>query len=188
MAGASPFTVSGTDVTLTGYNLHIVNGLGSTGTLNGRGNLIIGYNALGNTRDAGDVRRGSHNLILGDLNNYSSYGGLVAGFDNSISGFYASVSGGNRNTASGFIASVSGGSVNTASGQYASVSGGQDNTANNTFASVSGGVNNTAGSDYASVSGGVGNTASGEATSVSGGNGLTQSTKYGWTGGTFHTL
>ena len=42
----------------------------------------------------GDVRTGSHNLVLGDENNYSSYGGQVAGSDNTISNGYASVSGG----------------------------------------------------------------------------------------------
>ena len=156
-AGASPFTVSGTDVTLTGYNLHIVNGLSSTGTLNGLGNLIVGYNALGNTLGAGDVRTGSHNLILGDLNNYSSFGGLVAGRDNAISGQYGS---------------VSGGGLNAASGNYASVSGGNQNTANGDFASVSGGAFSTASGDYASVSGG---------------SGLTQSNTYGWTGGTYQS-
>ena len=40
-----PFTVTGKDVYLTGYNLHIQSGSGSTtGTVNGYGNLIIGYN------------------------------------------------------------------------------------------------------------------------------------------------
>ena len=156
-AGASPFTVSGTDVTLTGYNLHIVNGLGSTGTLNGLGNLVIGYNALGNDQGVGDVRTGSHNLILGDQNSYSSFGGLVAGKDNVISGQYASVSGGRRNMASGFIASVSGGVFNTASGEYSSVSGGGRNTASGGVASISGG--------YLKV----------------------QSNNYGWTGGDYQS-
>jgi hypothetical protein len=32
------------DVTITGANLHIVNGLGETETTNGLGNLIVGYN------------------------------------------------------------------------------------------------------------------------------------------------
>ena len=129
----APLSVSGTPGTfpatlsITGVNVQVVSGSGSTndgGTLSGLGNLIIGYNALGNNRGAGDVRTGSHNLILGDFNSYSSFGGLVAGFDNAISGQYASISGGFFNTASGNTASVSGGFFNAASGDYASVSGG----------------------------------------------------------------
>lgn len=151
-AGASPFTVSGHDVTLSGYNLHIVSGSGSTndggGALTGLGNLIIGYNALGNNQGNGDVRTGSHNLILGDQNNYSSFGGLVAGSDNSISGLYATVSSGRFNTASGFWSSVSGGNSNTANGFYSSVSGGGSNTASGGFSSVSGGNGNTASGGY----------------------------------------
>ncbi len=186
-AGASPFTVSGTDVTLSGYNLRIVNGLGSTDSVNGLGNLTLGYNATGNTQGGGDVRTGSHNLVLGDLNNYSSYGGLVAGYDNTVSGRYASVSGGFANTASGIYASVSGGLYNTASGSYASVSGGFGNTSSGYTSSVTGGFANTASNSYASVSGGTYNTASGLYSSVSGGNSLTQSANYAWTGGSYHT-
>ena len=43
---------------------------------NGLGNLVIGYNEL---RGAGDDRSGSHNLVIGSRNNYSSHGGLVGG-------------------------------------------------------------------------------------------------------------
>ena len=67
-------------------------GEGPDAPLTGLGNLIIGYNAIGNNN--GDTRTGSHNLVLGDHNNYSSYGGLVAGEDNIISSRYASVSSG----------------------------------------------------------------------------------------------
>ncbi|MGI4790649.1 MAG: hypothetical protein ACRYFS_17580 [Janthinobacterium lividum] len=163
-------SLSGTDLTITGVNVHIVNGQKSTQTANGLGNLIIGYNATGNDQvSAGDIRTGSHNLILGDQNNYSSFGGLIAGFNNTISGPFASVSGGQNNTASGYLASVSGGYGNTASNHYASVSGGRSNTASGAYASVSGGQNNTASNFYASVSGGYGNTASSQFASVSGG-------------------
>ena len=43
------------------------------GPVNGLGNVVIGYNEL---RGAGDDRSGSHNLVFGSRNNYSSYGGL----------------------------------------------------------------------------------------------------------------
>ncbi|HCG28775.1 MAG TPA: hypothetical protein DEU95_03285, partial [Chloroflexi bacterium] len=73
----------------SGCNVQIINGQGSTATVNGKGNLIVGYN-----EDNGDTRTGSHNVVVGSSHTYSSYGGLVAGYDNIISGDYASVSGG----------------------------------------------------------------------------------------------
>ena len=112
----------GNNITFSGMNVHIVDGTGDTGgTGNGLGNLIVGYNEL---RGSGDVRTGSHNIVIGSHNNFSSYGGLVAGYQNTMSAAYASVSGGYNNTASGMYSSVSGGSVNTASDYYSSVSGG----------------------------------------------------------------
>ena len=179
-------------IVIDGANLHLRSGLGATngdpsspifgqGTTNGAGNLIIGYNEV---RDAGNDRSGSHNLVLGQRQNFTSFGGLVAGRQNTVSGPYASVSGGRGNTASVLCASVSGGDGNTASGPCASVSGGggntagaavaavsggAGNTASGVAASVSGGGENTAGSHLASVSGGRENTASGDASSVGGG-------------------
>ena len=164
---AMTFDDAANEVVITGANLRIVNGLGQTTTTNGLGNLIVGYNELlgdGFT----DTRTGSHNVVVGKFNNFSSFGGLVVGTVNEISGPFASVSGGQRNTASGFSASVSGGRDNTASAQSASVSGGEANTASGLVASVSGGTSNTASDNATSVSGGLGNTASGSTTSVSG--------------------
>ena len=69
--------MSGNDIVVSGANLYVNNGTGSTGgPVNGLGNLVIGYNEL---RGAGDDRSGSHNLVVGSRNNYSSYGGLVGG-------------------------------------------------------------------------------------------------------------
>jgi len=156
-----------TTVRFSNVNVQIVDGSGGTaGTVNGRGNLIVGYNEV---RGSGDDRTGSHNLIVGARNNYSSFGGQVVGDLNTISNFYASVSGGENNTASGESASISGGLNNIASSSYASVSGGLGNTASGFIASVSGGQNNTASGGAASISGGQNNTASGDAASVSGG-------------------
>ncbi len=166
-AKLSGFTRSGNDIIITGANLHIRSGSGTTnGTVNGNGNLIIGYNE---SRGPGDVRTGSHNLIVGRAHNYSSYGGIVAGIENTISGAYSSVSGGALNTASGSTSSVTGGYNNTASGSTSSVSGGYGNTATVGYSSVSGGRNNIANNTYASVSGGYANNASGGYSSVSGG-------------------
>ncbi len=154
-------------LSVTGANVMIIDGTGATESTSGLGNLQIGYNAL---RGSGDDRTGSHNLIVGDENNYASFGGLVAGRSNAITGIYASVSGGKGNTASAYGASVSGGVQNTANNDYASVSGGGLNTASGIYASISGGELNTASGLYASISGGVSNTASGAVSSILGGN------------------
>jgi hypothetical protein len=78
-------------------NVQIVNGEGKTELVNGAGNLVIGYD-----ENAGRTQTGSHNVILGEEQAFSSFGGLVTGYGNTISGREASVSGGALNTASGF--------------------------------------------------------------------------------------
>lgn len=149
-------------VQLDGVNLQIVNGEGSTNTINGLGNLIIGYDEV-NTNEqllhcsdgqyhfqadckppniwSHSHKSGSHYLVTGTQNNYSQYGGIVAGARNFSTLGYNTVTGGFGNTASAQYSSVSGGYGNTASGMYSSVSGGQFNTANGGFSSVSGGNN-----------------------------------------------
>jgi hypothetical protein len=164
---AMTFDGAANEVVIAGANLRIVNGLGGTETTNGLGNLIVGYNE---ERGGGyDNRTGSHNVVIGSQHNFSSFGGLIVGTRNGISGRFASVSGGLNNTASGDQASVSGGFLNTASGDQASVSGGFNNTASEFEASVSGGVTNTASGNGASVSGGLRNTAEARGSSISGG-------------------
>jgi hypothetical protein len=155
------------EVVITGANLRIVNGLRGTATANGLGNLLVGYNE---PRDDGDNERtGSHNVVVGLGLNFSSFGGLVVGRQNTIRGAFASVSGGFDNTANGASASVHGGLFNRASGPSASVSGGFDNMASGNAAAISGGDGNTASGNAAAVSGGHGNTASGNAAAISGG-------------------
>lgn len=165
---------------IEGANVHVRSGSGATNdgcdsndpnypgceSLTGRGNLIVGYNEGGRgIRD----RPGSHNLVVGRSHNYRSFGGLVAGRLNSITGAFASVSGGDRNIASGDFSSVSGGHRNTASGGLASVSGGLQNEASGPGASVSGGQSGDASGPLSSVSGGSFNEASGNCAAVSGG-------------------
>ncbi|HLK10995.1 MAG TPA: hypothetical protein VKW76_06410 [Candidatus Binatia bacterium] len=60
------------------------------------------------------LKTGSHNLVVGDGHTYTSFGGLVAGSHNAVTGPAASVGGGAGNRASGIGASVSGGSNVTA--------------------------------------------------------------------------
>ena len=134
---------------VAGANLQVVNGLGVTGTVNGLGNVIVGYDETNSglpavcsfgqyvdqtscTSGGGTWavahKSGSHNLVLGYGHRYSRYGGLLAGYSNTANGLYVSVGGGTFNTANGNYASVSGGSTNTASLSYASVSGGSNNS------------------------------------------------------------
>src|SRR3989442_9799617 len=129
----------GPHVILSGANVHVQSGLGLTddrqaGLASGLGNLVVGYNE-GRVEEEvlvvlqpGD-RHGSHNVIIGPEHRFSSVGGFVVGFHNTVSGDFASVSGGSTNTASGDFASVSGGVTNTASGADASASGGLFHTA-----------------------------------------------------------
>jgi hypothetical protein len=144
-------SVSGGDMFIIGTNVFIQNGLGATNGIaenplnttafqvNGKGNLIVGYNAL--RGGAMDDRTGSHNLIVGDFHNYTRFGGIVGGIFNTISGNYASVTGGVFNTVSGNEASISGGFLNTASGLRSSISGGRNITQSAGIAGWSAGGN-----------------------------------------------
>ena len=58
-------------IRISAANLQIVNGQGATDTANCVGNLIVGYNEL---RGASDDRTGSHMIVAGRQNNYSSFG------------------------------------------------------------------------------------------------------------------
>ena len=161
-------------LTISGVNVAIVNGMGSTDTQNGLGNLTLGYNEL--RHDGTDNHLGSHNIITGIYNSYALSGGIIGGYENNMTGSEDFVVGA-LNTVRGNQSAVSGGYTNTASGDYSSVSGGFNNSATNTDSSVSGGQSNKA---------------SGPTSSISGGNGLTESHSLGWKGGsqgnTFNTL
>ena len=200
-------------VRFSGVNLQIVNGLGATNgnpanpsaiapsvtTTNALGNLIVGYQET--EQQFPTQRSGSHNLVVGTTHNYTSFGGLIGGTQNKVTGAYASVlggfvnwgrgnasvvcggfsntasgessvvAGGNSNETDSFAATVSGGSRNRAEGQASSVSGRSDNRASGQTSSVTGGSENWARGEHASVSGGFLNFASGRASSVTGGGG-----------------
>ncbi len=154
MAGVSRIEFGGyPTIRFSGMNVQIVNGTGRTwDTENGLGNLIVGYNE---SRISGpDVRSGSHYVIVGAAQNYSSYGGILAGWNNTASGGFASVLGGWNNTASGALASVLGGSDNKAEAQYSTVLGGTFNKASGYLSTVSGGFKNTASGNSSSILGG----------------------------------
>jgi len=97
--------LKGPHVIFTGANLHVRSGSGRTDDSGrGSGNLIVGYN-----EDLFEnPRTGSHNVVVGVGHGYSSWGGFVTGFGNTVSGPQASVSGGAENTAGGYAASIRG--------------------------------------------------------------------------------
>ncbi len=166
-------------VQFTGVNVQVVNGEGKTATANGEGNLIIGYDE----NEAKHEQGGSHDLVLGEEQTFTSFGGIVAGWGSTVTGSFASVTGGEDNRATGTRSSVSGGSADTASGAWASVSGGYANAATASQSSVSGGAANQATEINASVSGGEGNVASNNSSSVSGGEANRASGNLTWVGG-----
>ncbi len=135
----------------SGVNVHVNNGMSSTTSVNATGNVIIGYDeGLTASHDfctvvdniqsayleqiecennngiwgAGPQKIGSHNLVIGYGHNYTQSAGLIAGFQNTVTGANSVVSGGASNYAQGQGSSVSGGIENTANGETSSVSGG----------------------------------------------------------------
>jgi hypothetical protein len=186
-------------VRISGANVQIVNGMGDTRTVNGTGNLILGYDeartdgtpecSVGYDTGAAvpvtnqpqcealsatwslSHKSGSHNVVIGALHNYPSAATLIAGERNTASFLAASVTGGNRNRAANFGASIAGGSGNRASGLTASVAGGSTNIAPGELASIAGGLTNEASALGATVAGGQGNRSRNHAASVSGGTG-----------------
>lgn len=164
-------------------NVQIVNGLDATNgnpsnptstsnfvvQTNSLGNLIVGYNEELAT---GNDRTGSHNIVMGQQNNYSSYGGSVGGRVNSIeSGFCvvtsgtenrasevgAVVTGGSENHASGDDSVVTAGQLNQASGDSSCVTAGRDNEANDFCAWVGAGQQNLAANNYSAIIAGLNN-------------------------------
>jgi hypothetical protein len=127
--------VTGPNIVFSGVNVQVRSSQ-SEGDISGLGNLIVGWD----TPPVTVLRSGSNNLVVGEANNFTSFGGFIAGNGNAISGLDASVSGGYENLASGTAASVSGGSTNSAQGDLSSVGGGYSNTAKSRGASVSGGT------------------------------------------------
>lgn len=166
--------VSGVDLLVEGANLTVRNAQHDTSIVDGTGNVIIGWNET----DGQPVRTGSHNLVLGDQNSYTSYGAIVSGEGNTASGANVVVLGGSANTASGVGSCVIGGSGGLASGMSAALLGGASNQALGPRSTVTGGSGNRAGeateTDEASgaqhVCGGADNHAMGAYAVVAGGN------------------
>jgi uncharacterized coiled-coil protein SlyX len=156
----------GTHVYVTGANLYIQSGDGSTtGSVNGLGNLIVGYDE----DDGGNDKSGSHNLILGPNHDYTSYSGIVSGQGNASEATYASVIGGTSSTADASYAVVVGGYAASASGSYSAIFGGWEPSASGLASTTVGGREPEATGAYATASGGRANIASGSNSAVYGG-------------------
>ncbi len=134
-------SVEGTSTIFRGTNVFVQNGEGATATANALGNLVVGYNE--ESGPSGAVHTGSHNLVLGAYNNYSSYGGAVFGARNGISGPFATVLGGGYNVGGGPYSAVLGGGHNDAAGDTSAGAGGYGGVARGAFSSVGGGYGNT---------------------------------------------
>ncbi len=155
-----------------GVNLQIANGSGSTAQVNGAGNLIIGYHELASPVASApqNFRSGSHNVILGRGNAYTSFGGIVAGSTNTIAGPDSSVLSGGANRAVGESCIVLTGLLNVADGVQGAVVTGRRNTTDGAGSAVVGGEDNLASGTRSAVVGGRIGLASGSGAVTVGGN------------------
>jgi hypothetical protein len=179
-------------IQFSGVNLQLVNGSESETTLNGTGNLILGYD------ESPGKQTGSHDLVLGTAQSYTSYGAILGGTNNTASGADSTALG-YSNTASGNDSSVVGGAGNAASGSHAAVLGGYDNTSMSSYTSITGGCSDLAGAGTLTVSsactsssyphyfaladGGTGNIASGQDSTILGGKSIAENGVYGVSAG-----
>ena len=155
-------------VRLTGANLQIVNGLDDTETVNGVGNLLIGYQEImGFPCD----RSGSHNIIGGDNNSYTSFGGLAVGDNSFLLSQYSSILGGVDNAVTSPTSVVVGGASNEAGGLSSVVVGGQGNDVSpiSNGGVVVGGVANVSASHFGTILGGNSNATRGSEDVIVGG-------------------
>lgn len=153
------------DLVVDGCNLHVQNGVGQTGTINSYGNLIIGYN-----KNEVSTRTGSHNLILGDLHEYTSTGGIVSGTENTLSAPGATILSSGQSHANFVSATIIGADRGIADGNVILI-GGQRNygSAAAHFSAVVGGVENHVTGSSSVVIAGTMNTATGGNSLVCGG-------------------
>jgi hypothetical protein len=184
-------------VRLSGVNLQVVNGLNRTDTVNGAGNIIVGYDEAntfttapicskahalngseivteGGCLAAGGIfstqqKSGSHNLVMGLGNGYSSFGGIVSGRFNYINEMFAAVVAGVDNRASGRFSGIFGGQGHLTQDSGTTVLGGIGAQARGHLATVVGGVGNVASGENATIAGGERNVASGRTSYASGG-------------------
>jgi hypothetical protein len=171
---------SGNDFIFEGCNVHVRNGAGFTPTTNMFGNLIIGYN-----KNEVSTRTGSHNIVVGDLHEYKSYGGIVSGSENTLSAANSTILSSIQSESrfiSGSIISADRGVTDTVAvilggrrnyagvgGNFGVVIGGTENRVTGSAAVASGGIFNVASGGNAATCGGSENQATGSSATVCGG-------------------
>lgn len=133
----------GDTIRITGANLQVVSGSGTTdGSVNGLGNIIIGYNESRTTSPL-DERTGSHMLVLGAESNYTSFGGIVSGKTNHTSGPFSSILGGQMSKIleDGVTSVIVGGHQNQMRADFSAILGGSNNRLGDTagFSTIIGG-------------------------------------------------
>lgn len=194
-------------------NVQVVNGLGNTSSVNGLGNLVVGYDELrdGSAYQTGfrcssganvdqptceqagyawgiDHKSGSHNLVVGPFHNYMNAGGIVGGVANVSSGRATTVAGGSQNEAAATYSAIAGGNSNITFAGSSAIAGGRYNHAAGDYATVAGGSGNVASGESSSVAGGLTNTASGAYAGVAGGSNNIASGNRGSVGGGYYNL
>ena len=111
-----------TNLVFNHMNLQVESGSGATGgTVNGLGNVIIGYNENPGTQT------GSNNLVVGTGQSFTSYGGIVAGQHNEIDGAFSSIAGGYGNDTAASWSTIAGGEYNVTNGNYSFIGAGCSN-------------------------------------------------------------
>jgi hypothetical protein len=181
--------LNGPNIYITGANLHIVSGAGSTNTTNngaarGLGNLIIGYNEIvPGTSLPPNARTGTHNLVVGRFNQFTddTSGNIIGGEQNiAVGNGYGNILGGQVNQATGAGTFVVG-QLNVANGQDTSILGGFDNQANDSQSVICGGRFNQSWGLENVIVGGSGNienrSTSGGFAVIVGGEGNTDATR-----------
>ena len=151
---------------ISGVNLQVVNGAGSTSAVNGLGNFIVGYNESDSLTTE---RGGSHNLVMGRWNQYGSFSGIAHGLRNSVLDDESAVIAGSNNVVSGVRSAVFGGDQNTASGNKVVAIGGVQNEARGSVTSILGGSSNVSDGTASVIVGGAANQTLGNRTAVLGG-------------------
>ena len=173
-------TVDTTDheVVFEGANVFVTSGSGHTENApNGLGNLVVGYGDW----SANTATSGSHNLVLGTDNGFSSYGGLVGGFANDVSAPFAMVLTGSYNNATDDYAVVVSGKNSDAMAPRAVVVSGFSAESSGSYSAVLTGYNSIASGNYGSVLGGHSNKATGTGAVVAGyGNKATASNEFAY--------
>jgi len=138
--GANVYVQSGSGYTNDNSTIDAELESDGSGALTGLGNLIIGY-------DEGDAadKQSTHTLVVGPNHSRSSWGGLIAGYGNTVTGDSATVAGGYYNQAADSGAVVVGGLENMATGNQSVVVGGRNNTAHAHQSAIVSGRYNTIG-------------------------------------------